>query len=99
MLFAIVITPKTSGYNGANYDYFIEANEDKWNEYLYQLSSAGSRALVFSKENYTMPFGGSTMGPRYVNLRLNLDSIHSPSNYGLSFYIAESYKSNGYGFY
>lgn len=94
ILIAIVTLPQNSGYNGANYDYFIEVNEDKWSEYLYQLSSTGSRALVFSNENYTVPFGGSTMGPGYVNLRLNLDSIHSPSNYGLSFYTAESYKSN-----
>jgi len=94
MLIAIVALPENSGYNGANYDFFVEAKEGKWSEYLYQLSSTGSRALVYSKENYTLPFGGSTIGPGHVNLRLDLDAIHSPSNYGLSFYTAESFKSN-----
>ena len=94
MLIAIVTLPENSGYNGANYDFFVEAKDGKWSEYLYQLSSTGSRALVYSKENYTLPFGGSTIGPGHVNLRLDLDAIHSPSNYGLSFYTAESFKSN-----
>lgn len=94
MLIAIVTLPENSGYNGANYDYFIEAKDGKWSEYLYQLSSTGSRALVYSKENYTISFGGSTIGPGHVNLRLDLDAIHSPSNYGLSFYTAESSKLN-----
>ncbi|WP_458719901.1 hypothetical protein [Candidatus Nitrosocosmicus sp. R] len=53
-----------------------------------------SRALVYSNENYTIPFDGSTIGPGHVNLRLDLDSIHYPSNYGLSFYTAESFQSN-----
>jgi len=94
MLIAIVALPENSGYNGANYDFFVQAKDGKWSEYLYQLSSTGSRALVYSKENYTLPFGGSTIGPGHVNLRLDLDAIHSPSNYGLSFYTAESFKSN-----
>jgi hypothetical protein len=82
MLIAIVTLPENSGYNGANYDYYIETKDGKWSEYLYQLSSTGSRALVYSKENYTLPYGGSAIGQGYVNLRLDLDSIHSPSNYG-----------------
>jgi hypothetical protein len=94
MLIAIVTLPENSGYNGANYDYYIETKDGKWSEYLYQLSSTGSRALVYSKENYTLPYGGSAIGQGYVNLRLDLDSIHSPSNYGLSYYTAESSKSN-----
>lgn len=94
MLIAIVTLPENSGYNGANYDYYMEAKDGKWSEYLYKLSSTGSRALVYSKENYTIPFGGSTIGPGYINLRLDMDSIHSPSNYGLSFYTSESLKSN-----
>lgn len=94
MLIAIVTLPENSGFNGVNYDYYIEAKDGKWSQYLYQLSSTGSRALVYSKENYTLPFGSSTVGPGYVNLQLDLDAIHSPSNYGLSFYAAESYKSN-----
>jgi hypothetical protein len=46
------------------------------------------------KINYTESFGGPTIGPGYVKLRLDLESIHSPGNYGLSFYTAESLKSN-----
>lgn len=94
MLIAIASLPPTSGYNGANYDFYIEAVGGKWSEYLYMLSSTGSSSLVGSKINYTEPFGGTTIGPGHVNLRLDLDSIHSPSAYGLAFYTAESFKSN-----
>ncbi|MGH9950448.1 MAG: hypothetical protein ACRD5J_02390 [Nitrososphaeraceae archaeon] len=94
MLIAIVSLPITSGYNGANYNYYIEAVDGKWSEYLYQLSSTGSSALIESKINYTESFGGPTIGPGYVKLRLNLSSINYPSEYGLSFYTAESFKSN-----
>ena len=94
MLIAIVTLPENSGFNGANYDYYIESVNGTWSEYLYQLSSTGARALVTSNINFTDTFGGSTIGPGYVNLRLDLDSIHSPSNYGLSFYATESFKSN-----
>jgi hypothetical protein len=94
MLIAIVSLPPTSGYNGANYNYYIEAVDGKWSEYLYELSSTGSSALIKSKINYTVPFGGTTIGPGYVNLRLDLDSIHYPTAYGLSFYTAESFKTN-----
>lgn len=94
MLIAIVTLPENSGFNGANYDYFIESVNGTWSEYLYQLSSTGARALVASKTNITDSFGGSSIGPGYVNLRLDLDAIHSPGNYGLSFYATESYKSN-----
>lgn len=45
------------------------------------------------QDNYTEPFGGPTIGPGYVKLRLDLDSINSPDVYGLSFYTAESFKS------
>jgi hypothetical protein len=94
MLIAIVSLPQNSGYNGANYDFHIEAVNGKWSEHLYQLSSTGTHSLVDSKINYTESFGGPTIGPGYVKLRLDLDSIHSPSAYGLSFYTAESFKSN-----
>ncbi len=63
MLIAIVSLPPTSGYNGANYNFYIEAVDGKWSEYLYQLSSTGSSALIESKINYTKPFAGTTMGP------------------------------------
>ena len=79
MLIAIVSLPQNSGYNGANYDFYIEAVNGKWSQYLYQLSSTGTRSLVYSKINYTESFGGPTIGPGYVKLRLDLNSIHSPS--------------------
>jgi hypothetical protein len=94
MLIAIVSLPSNSGYNGANYNFYIEAVNGKWSQYLYQLSSTGSSALVESKKNLTDSFGGSTIGPGYVKLRLDLNSIDYPSAYGLSFYTAESFKSN-----
>jgi hypothetical protein len=52
------------------------------------------RALVYSKTNYSESFGGTTIGPGHVQLRLNLDSLDYPTAYGLSFYTAESFKSN-----
>jgi hypothetical protein len=94
MLIAIVSLPPTSGYNGANYNYYIEAVNGKWSEYLYELSATGASELIKSKINYTEPFGGPTLGPGYVHLRLDLGSINYPSAYGLSFYTAESFKSN-----
>lgn len=92
VLIAIVSLPQNSGYNGSNFNYYVEAVNGKWSEHLYQLSSTGTSALIESKTNYTEPFGNPTIGPGYVKLRLNLDSINSPSNYGLSFYTAESFK-------
>jgi hypothetical protein len=94
MLIAIASLPPTSGYNGANYDFYIEAVNGKWSEYLYLLSSTGTRELTYSKINYTEPFGGTMIGPGYVKLRFDLDSIDYPKAYGLSFYTAESFKSN-----
>ena len=94
VLIAIVSLPQNSGYNGANFNYYVEAVDGKWSEYLYQLSSTGTSALIESKTNYSEPLGNPTIGPGYVKLRLNLDSINSPSNYGLSFYTAESFKSS-----
>ena len=94
MLIAIVSLPPTSGYNGANYNFYIEAVDGKWSEYLYQLSATGSSALIESEINFTESFNGTTIGPGYVKLQLNLNSIKYPTAYGLSFYTAESYKSN-----
>ena len=94
MLIAIASLPPTSGYNGANYNFYIEEVDGKWSDYLYQLSSTGSSALIDSKINYTESFDGPTVGPGYVKLRLNLSSINNPTAYGLSFYTAESDKSN-----
>lgn len=94
VLIAIASLPPNSGYNGANYNYYVEASNGKWSEYLYQLSSTGTSALIESRTNYTEPFGGPTIGPGYVKLRLNLSSIGSPGVYGLSFYTAESFESS-----
>ena len=94
MLIAIPSLPPSSGYNGANYNFYIEAIDGKWSEYLYQLSSTGAYVLIDSKINYSQPFGGPTIGPGYVKLQLNLSSINYPSEYGILFYTAESYKSN-----
>jgi hypothetical protein len=94
MLIDLASTNFATGYNGANYDFYIEAVNGKWSEYLYQLSSTGAYVLVTSKINYTESFGGSTIGPGYVKLRLNLSSINNPSEYGVLFYSAESFKSN-----
>jgi hypothetical protein len=47
-----------------------------------------------SKKNFTESFGSTTIGPGYVKPRLDLNSIDNPSAYGLSFYTAESFKSN-----
>jgi hypothetical protein len=85
--------PQNSGYNGANYNFYIEKVNGKWSEYLYQLSSTGTHALIYSKINYTESFGGPTIRPGHVKLRLDLNSIHSPGNYGLSFPTVESLKS------
>ncbi len=46
-----------TGYNGANYDFYIEAVNGKWSEYLYQYSSTGNYALIGSKANYTQLLG------------------------------------------
>jgi hypothetical protein len=94
LLIAIPSLPPTSGYNGANYNFYIEAIDGKWSQYLYQLSATGASALVESKINYTESYNGTTIGQGYVKLRLDLKSINYPRAYGLSFYAAESYKSN-----
>jgi hypothetical protein len=94
MLIDIASKNINTGYNGADYDYYIEAVNGKWSEYLYQLSSTGAYVLIDSKINYSQPFGGPTIGPGYVKLQLNLSSINYPSEYGILFYTAESYKSN-----
>jgi hypothetical protein len=94
MLIDIASTTINAGYNGADYDFYIEAVNGKWSQYLYQLSSTGAYVLIDSKINYSEPFGGPTVGPGYVKLRLDLGSINYPSEYGLLFYTAESFKAN-----
>ena len=84
--------PKT-GYNGADYDFYVEVARGKLNGYLYQLSSTGDYIIVGSKN---LP--QSLLDPNAlrgaVRLELDLSSINYPSKYDLLFYTAESYKSN-----
>ncbi|MGC2570899.1 MAG: hypothetical protein WA364_05255, partial [Candidatus Nitrosopolaris sp.] len=97
MLIDLASLPPDSGYNGVNYDFYIEAVNGKWSEYLYQLSSTGAYVLIESKINFTESFGGPTVGPGYVKLQLDLGSIKYPRGYGVSFCTAESFKSNEVG--
>jgi hypothetical protein len=83
-----------TGYNGADYDFYVESASGKWKGYLYQLSSTGGYKLVGSIVNLTKSHVESTIGPGYVNLNLDLSSIGSPSHYNILFYSAESLKSN-----
>ena len=94
MLIDLASLTINTGYNGADYDFYIEIVDGKWSQYLYQLSSTGAYVLIDSKINYSEPFGGPTIGPGYVKLQLDLGSINYPSEYGVLFYTAESFKSN-----
>jgi hypothetical protein len=94
MLIDIASLNINSGYNGADYDFYIEAVNGKWSQYLYQLSATGAYVLIDSKINYSQPFGGPTIGQGYVKLQLDLGSVNYPSEYGVLFYTAESFKSN-----
>jgi hypothetical protein len=94
MLVRVASSSINHGYNGADYDFYVEVVNGKWSQYLYQLSSTGAYVLIYSKINYSEPFGGPEVGHGYVKLKLNLSSINYSSNYGILFYTAESYKSN-----
>jgi hypothetical protein len=83
-----------TGYNGADYDFYVEIAEGKVSGYLYQLSSTGGFSLVGSRTNFTQSHAESTIGPGHVNLNLDLGSINFPPEYNLLFYTAESFKSN-----
>lgn len=83
-----------TGYNGADYDFYLEIAEGKVSGYLYQLSSTGGFSLVGSRTNLTQSHAESTIGPGHVNLNLDLSSINFPHEYNLLFYTAESFKSN-----
>jgi hypothetical protein len=78
-----------TGYNGADYDYYVLAADGKLTAYLYQLSLTGGYRLL----NHTEASFNST-GPNYVHLSLDLSSINYPSKYDVLFYTAESFKSN-----
>jgi hypothetical protein len=83
-----------TGYNGADYDFYVEIAGGKVSGYLYQLSSTGGFSLVGSRANFTQSHAESIIGSGHVNLNLNLDSINFPPQYNLLFYTAESFKSN-----
>lgn len=83
-----------TGFNGADFDFYVEAIDGNLSGYLYQLSTTGGYKLVGSEINFTRAHGNPTVGPGYVNLNLDLDSISFPNEYSLLFYTAESYKTN-----
>jgi hypothetical protein len=81
-----------TGYNGADYDFYIEVAGGKLSAYLYQLASTGGYNLLSSKTNLGLTDPNALQGS--VSLHLDLGSIDYPSKYDLLFYTAESYKSN-----
>jgi len=85
--------PKT-GYNGADYDFYVESVAGKLSAYLYQLSSTGGYRLVGSKINYSQPYVDPNVLLGSVNLQLDLGSINYPRHYNAMFYTAEAFKSN-----
>ncbi len=87
-------TNTKTGYNGTDYDLYVESASGKLSEYLYQLSSSGGFRLIGSKTNFTSSDEDPPVGPGHVNLDLGLRSINSPREYNLLFYVAESHKSN-----
>jgi hypothetical protein len=87
-----------TGYNGADYDFYVESVGGKFNAYLYHYSSTGGYRLVDSIINFSQPAEPFDPDPDVmlgsVNLNLGLSSINYPSKYNLLFYSAESFKSN-----
>jgi hypothetical protein len=87
-----------TGYNGADYDFYIESAGGKLSTYLYQYSSTGGYRLVNSIINFSEPAQPFDPYPDFrlgsVNLNLDLVSINYPSKYNILFYSVESYKSN-----
>jgi hypothetical protein len=87
-------TNTRTGYNGANFDFYIELNAGKLSEYLYELSATGGYRLVESKTNYSQPLLDPNVAQDSVTLSLDLGYLNYPSKYNVLFYTAESYKSN-----
>ncbi|HJT84557.1 MAG TPA: hypothetical protein VJ697_08745 [Nitrososphaeraceae archaeon] len=82
-----------TGYNGADYDFYVESAGGKLSAYLYHYSSTGGYRLVDSIINFSEPNDPDVMLGS-INLNLDLSSINYPSNYDLLFYSAESFKFN-----
>jgi hypothetical protein len=78
-----------SGYDGADYDSYIESADGKLTQYLYQLSLTGGYRLEESK-----PLIRSDALQDSVSFQLDLKDIGFPHKYNLLFYTAESFKSN-----
>jgi hypothetical protein len=93
MLINVDSNTKT-GYNGADYDFYIESVAGKLSGYLYQLSSTGGYRLVGSKVNFSEPFNDPNVLRGSINLQLDLGSLNYPSRYNVLFYTAESLKSD-----
>jgi hypothetical protein len=93
MLINVDSNTKT-GYNGADYDFYVEAVAGNLSAYLYQLSSTGGYRLVGSKINFSQPFNDPNVLRGSVNLQLDLSSINYPSKYHVLFYTAESLKTD-----
>jgi hypothetical protein len=93
MLIDADLNTKT-GYNGADYDFYVESTEGKLSGYLYQLSSTGGYRLVTSKINFTQLSAEPDALLGSISLHLDLSSINYPSKYDLLFYSAESFNSN-----
>jgi hypothetical protein len=83
-----------TGYNGADYDFYVESTAGKLSGYLYQLSSTGGYRLVASKINFTQLSAEPDALLGSINLDFDLSSINYPSKYNLLFYSVESFKSN-----
>ena len=82
-----------TGYNGADYDFYVESARGKLSAYLYHYSSTGGYRLVASIINFSEPDDPDVMLGS-IDLNLELSSINYPNNYNLLFYSAESFKSN-----
>ena len=83
-----------TGYNGADYDFYVEVASGKLSGYLYQLSSTGGYRLLGSVLNLTQELVDPDALRGSAELDFDLGSIGYPSRYDLMFYTAESYKSN-----
>ena len=79
-----------TGYNGADYDFYLEDASGKLSGYLYQLSSTGVYKILGSKVNLTQSLADPNALQGAVSLNLDLGSINYPSKYNLLFYSAES---------
>jgi hypothetical protein len=93
MLINVDSNTKT-GYNGADYDFYVEAVAGNLSAYLYQLSSTGGYRIVDSRINFSQPFIDPNVLLGSVNLHFDLSSINYPSKYHVLFYTAESLKSD-----